>query len=164
MEDKNNNRIIAYGSLMDMNNIQDSLDQSDFQYFYPVWAIDYMRSFNVDTHAGYASLGVVKQKGAVFNAVMFNVTDKGLQKLMDRETHYDLRPDISFADYMFQDIMGKALMFVPKIEHVAYNLQPRPIYLTNVRGAAHKISKSFGQDFDRTTRVGMHQTLRNYLK
>jgi hypothetical protein len=152
--------IFAYGSLINMEqNIE--LNNSIHKKICPVTVKGLKRSLNVGGK-NYRVFGVKDVKASLCNGVLFKVTERELDNLIEREKLYTIKP-LSKNRIVFN--YTKCITFKPNDKVVCFypmqknvltknNLNTKPInnnYLQICIEGASKISNPFLDEFVRTT-------------
>jgi len=144
---QNQFNVIGYGSLISHKSLSRNIPNKHFK---PVIVGGYRRIFNL---AGKKSdyLNIIPSKKDKFNGVMFQVTEKELIRLKEREIEYNLEPAQAY-DFKTKKPLEKCFVFTdPFIAIDNSKLPPNKHYLELCREAAYHISKEFGVFWDNTT-------------
>ena len=159
--------IFAYGSLINMAEnaeLTNKINKKERK-IYPVTVAGLKRSFNVRVLRGekqYKVLGVkpVANHNIMCNGILFKVSEKELEKLIEREGNYTLNalsPDQLSFKYKYKSTLrikadDQILYFLPEKKHTltkkASELIPiLPGYLNICLTGARAQGKDFYQDF-----------------
>ena len=157
--------IFGYGSLINMKENGNELSNSAIKKIWPVSVSGLKRSFNVVGKNGtYRLLGVKDVKTAFCNGILFKVSTKELEKIVDREKLYTpklLAPDRLLFNYN-KELKLKELKLKEEDRIICFYPQPKYIlakktiplrenYLNICAEGAMNISSNFFDDFIATT-------------
>ena len=157
--------IFGYGSLINMKENGNELSNPAIKKIWPVSVSGLKRSFNVVGKNGtYRLLGVKDVKTAFCNGILFKVSAKELEKIVDREKLYTpklLAPDRILFNYN-KELKLKELKLKEEDRIICFYPQPKYIlakktiplrenYLNICAEGAMNISPLFFEDFIATT-------------
>ena len=155
--------IIGYGSLISHKSLKKTI--SDRKYV-PVIVKGYKRIFNLEIKKTNDSdvLNLRSSKNSQFNAVLFQVNEKELRELMQREAPYNLEKTKVY-DFLTLKKIGKAYLVIDYIVAIDHkNKKPTKKYFILCREAAYHISDEFGKMWDETTYTSSGKKIKNWLK
>lgn len=153
--------VVGYGSLMSHDSLRETIGDKRF---IPVLVKGYKRIFDINRIKGENSdiLNLEKSPKSKFNAIMFSVSDKELEKLRKREEGYELE-QIPVYHFKSKDKLGNCFVFVDRID-LDKTMLPSKSYFLLCREAAYHINKKFGQVWDETTFVSTGEKVSDWLK
>ena len=140
--------IVGYGSLISHNSLKESCKDKEF---HPVIIQGYKRIFNVTENNNFDVLNIKESKKDKLNAVLFQVNEKELKKLKEREDWYNFE-ETNVYDFKTNKILTKALISIDHIICIDKSKHPpNKSYFILCREAAYQISNEFGKFWDETT-------------
>lgn len=162
-------KLIGYGSLINKDSLNRTIKTHSG--FKKVWVHGFKRVFDLKSvkhlyepwDTDVAVLNVGKCKGAKFNAVIHEVTNRQIQNLLKREKTYELTK-VKYSNYDNPKTGGDAFLFVGMEQFIYKNLNPRTHYFHLCRKGAYSISKKFGEDWDKTTFLANGKRISNLGK
>ncbi|MBI2451493.1 gamma-glutamylcyclotransferase [Candidatus Pacearchaeota archaeon] len=158
-----NYKIVGYGSLISHKSLRESIPD---KHFVPVIVRGFKRVFNLGLEKGKDPdvLNVVKDKKHFFNGVLFDVNEKELKKIKEREDDYNLE-QIGAYDFLTGKELCKCFILIDQFVGIDHKKKkPNKSYFILCREAAYHISREFGKIWDETTFVSTGKKVSQWIK
>lgn len=154
-------KLIGYGSLVSHKSLKETCEDKKFS---PIIVKGYKRIFNIKTKLKKDILNLKKSKNNYFNAILFKVTEKELEKIKSREDIYNFEK-IKYSGYTSKKRLGEAFASIDHIIAIDnHKNKPNKEYFILCREAAYQISKEFGELWDNTTFTSDNKKVSNWIK
>lgn len=157
-----NYNFIGYGSLMSHRSLRETIPDRKFKL---VLVKGYKRVFNLLGDENKKDfLNIIKNRGSLFNGVMFKVNESELRKVKEREDDYNLDKTTAY-DFLTRKKIGECFMvsdFLVGIDRKG--LLPDKRYFVLCREAAYHINYNFGRFWDKTTFTSKGERISDWIK
>ncbi len=156
-------KFVGYGSLLSHRSFHPS--EKDAKILGAVIVKGYKRIFDISESGKNSDvLNVEKSSGSEFNGILFEVDERELGKLSDREDWYNFEP-VKVYDFKTKKPLGKALVCVDHYLFIDKRKElPAKDYFILCREAAYHLSGEFGKFWDETTFLSNGEKVAEWIK
>lgn len=156
-------KFVGYGSLLSHKSFHAAATNTKI--LGPVIVKGYKRIFDISEDGKNSDvLNVIKSHGSEFNGILFEVDDKELGSLSEREDWYNFE-ETEYYDFKTKKKLGKALTCADHYILIDKRKElPDKKYFILCREAAYQISNEFGKMWDETTFVASGEKVSDWIK